>query len=100
MKLMYLNGSSFGVQTQRLQHLGGVNGSQWRLSGAVYLRVICLPPFYAMPDTTEMDYPKPQEKEMSARLRSLVDNCFQEGQYEAGFVELNRLRSSTNKPSV
>lgn len=46
------------------------------------------------------DYPMPQEKEMSIRLRPLVDNCFQEGQYDAGIIQLKRMRSSTAKPSV
>jgi hypothetical protein len=41
-----------------------------------------------------------EEKDMNARLRLLVDNCFEEGHYEDGIATLNRLRSPTQKPSA
>jgi len=39
-----------------------------------------------------------QEREMTTRQRSLVNNCFEEGQYEAGIAVLDQLRSSSFIP--
>lgn len=41
-----------------------------------------------------------REKEMSVRLRALVDNLFEEGHYEEGLAELDKLRHPTYKPSM
>jgi pentatricopeptide repeat protein len=40
-----------------------------------------------------------QEREMSRHQRSLVDTCFEEGQYESGISVLEQLRSSQFKPA-
>ncbi|KAF8135683.1 hypothetical protein EV363DRAFT_1447459 [Boletus edulis] len=42
--------------------------------------------------------PPNEEREMTNRQRSLVDNCFEEGQYESGMAVLDQLRSSSFKP--
>lgn len=39
------------------------------------------------------------EHEMNRHQCSLVDTCFEEGQYEAGISVLEQLRSSQFKPS-
>jgi hypothetical protein len=40
------------------------------------------------------------EKEVSTRLRQLVDNCIEEGHYETAISNLDKLRSPTSRPSV
>ncbi|KAG6378154.1 hypothetical protein JVT61DRAFT_13843 [Boletus reticuloceps] len=42
--------------------------------------------------------PPNEEREMTNRQRSLVDDCFEEGQYESGMAVLDQLRSSSFKP--
>jgi pentatricopeptide repeat protein len=40
------------------------------------------------------------EREMTKNERALVDTCFEEGQYEAGIMTLDQLRSAHFKPST
>jgi pentatricopeptide repeat protein len=40
------------------------------------------------------------EHEMSLHQRGMVNQCFEEGQYDAGIAVLDQLRSSKYKPSA
>ena len=42
--------------------------------------------------------PSSEEREMTTHQRSLVNNCFEEGQYESGMAVLDQLRSSSFIP--
>lgn len=44
--------------------------------------------------------PSNEEREMTHHQRSLVNSCFEEGQYEPGMAVLDQLRSPSFKPHM